>query len=135
MNKNNIFLAVFFPVFAFVEARLMVGLRLSVGELVGFLVLLPMPFFLDFAMVGMAVVAAVVGLAVGVMDELPVGEADGIAMGEADGLAVGAAEGLDVGEADGLAVGAAVGAEVHTSAAPQVARTQPIPLPNLPHSL
>lgn len=35
-----------------------------VGELVGFLVLLPIPFFEAFAMVGMAVVAALDGLAV-----------------------------------------------------------------------
>ncbi len=60
---------------------MIVGLRLVVGELVGFLALLPIPFFLDFAMVGVAVVAALDGFAV-------VAALDGLAVGEADGLAV-----------------------------------------------
>ncbi len=136
MNKLNIFPTVFFPAFALVGALLKVGLRLSVGELVGFLAL-PIPFFLDFAMVGvavgaadglalraanglavgaadgLAVGAAVVGLAVGAaVVGLAVGTAVGLAVGVADGLAVGAADGLAVGAADGLAVGTAVGLAV-----------------------
>ncbi len=56
---------------------MIVGLRLSVGELVGFLVALPIPFFLDdFAMVGVAVGAAD-GLEVGTL----VGAKDGSGVG------------------------------------------------------
>ena len=50
-----------------------------------------MPFFADFAMVGVAVGAAD-GLVVEAVDGLAVGEADGLAVGEADGLAVAASQ-------------------------------------------
>ena len=62
----------------------MVGLRLVVGELVGFFVLLPIPFFEAFAMVGVAVVAA--------LDGLVVGGAIGLAEGAAVGHVIGAAQ-------------------------------------------
>ncbi len=104
LNKLNIFPTVFFPVFALVGLRLVV-----VGEMVGFP--LPLPFFLDLAMVGGAVAAAV-GCAVGAT-------ADGLAVGEVDGLAVGAADGLAV-----RPVGLDVGASVHVAGAPQAAGRQ-----------